>query len=100
MIGGGCNLPDATGVTTIDGDADGRVAATAIWEGLRRLAITKNPSTASSAPPTDSTINRCLRGSEESSGKTEPPERVTGASVPSSTGVLSANSAGELKRAL
>src|SRR4051812_26974932 len=103
MIGaGGDNLLEATGVTTMAGAAEGRVAATEIWGGLRRLAITKNPSTASSAPPTDSTIKRCLRGSEESSGKTKPRERVTGASVPSSTStrVRSLNSAGELKRAL
>ena len=90
MIGGGaegCKVPEAMGVTTIGEDADGRgVAATVVSGELRRLAITRNPSTASKAPPTVSTIKRCFRGNEESSGRTERRVRVTGASVPSSTG--------------
>ncbi len=61
MMGAGCSLPDATGVTTMAGAAEGRVAATGIWGGLRRLAITKNPSTATAPPPTgqhDQTLPR------------------------------------------
>ena len=105
MMGGGlCKRAEASGVTKMDaGGAEfaGAFAPTAAPCGeLRKLAMTRNPSTARSAPPTDSTITRCFLGSDESSGRTERRVRETGLPVPTSIWLKSSRIGGLLKREL
>src|SRR5260221_13125792 len=104
MGGGFWKWPEVSGVTKMDADGGGIAGALATTAagggGLRRLVITAKPSTAKSAPPTDSTITRCLLGSDASSGSTERRVRDTGLPVPTSIWLKSVRIGGLLKREL